>query len=200
MRVYSQSQGKFIEQGANPGVQTQSSTSGTSGNSDALKQAFAGLLFSKKDYKGAYDLLKPEEADEGAAAKKRQVQLKSVAPVLKRIKGYSETAPGGARGAFNSLIGRIPGVEGGDAEYLRRDTEGFARLIASALASEVGVATDKDVDRWKAIMPQPGDTQRERKDRMDSLIKQVETESGNYGIDFNSIFGGMGGEDGFIAD
>lgn len=125
-------------------------------------------------------LVKPKKS---TTEKKRELILNQSAPVLSNVIDSALAAPTGFKGAFKAQTGKIPGVAGGEAEALRRQTEGFARLIASAFASEVGVATDKDVARWKAIMPQPGDTLQERIDASNRLITQIESESKSLGID-----------------
>ena len=124
----------------------------------------------------------PQEQKTSAATQKRQLILQQASPVLGRIVGSAMEAPTGMTGAFKAKVGKIPGVTGGQAEYLRRDVEGFARLIASAFASEVGVATNKDVERWKAIMPQPGDTMDERIRQSQKLIDQITSEAQSLGM------------------
>jgi len=115
--------------------------------------------------------------------RKRERLLNQVAPVIGRITISALQAPAGMEGAIKSQLGRIPGVAGGEAESLRRDTQAFARLIASAFASEVGVATDKDVNRWLGMMPQPGDTYEERVERSQKLIQQIISESQSMGVE-----------------
>lgn len=122
-------------------------------------------------------------AKDTAGQAKRKLILNQAAPVLKRVIGSAMAAPPGKTGWFKSQIGKLPGVAGGEAEYLRRDVEGFARLIASAFASEVGVATDKDVKRWMSIMPQPGDTHEERVRQSQKLIDQITSESESLGVE-----------------
>jgi hypothetical protein len=124
----------------------------------------------------------PTTEKQSAATQKRELILNQAAPVLERIVTSAVKAPTGMKGAFLAKIGKIPGIAGGEAEYLSRDTEGFARLIASAFASEVGVATNQDVDRWKKIMPQPGDTMGERIRQSQFLINQIKAEAESLGI------------------
>jgi hypothetical protein len=162
------------------------STGQTGDNQDALKLALSlGLArgdITSSDITAFQTLgLLPEKQDTNT--RKRKVVLQQAAPVLKRVVESAVKAPTGAGGTILSNLGRIPGVEGGEAEFLRRDTEGFARLIAAAFASEVGVATDQDVTRWKALMPQPGDTKAERKRQSEKLIQQIRSESRLLGVD-----------------
>lgn len=121
----------------------------------------------------------PKDDKKSAAILKRQIILEQASPVLARISESALKAPTGLVGSGLSFLGKIPGIEGGEAEYLSRDTDAFARLIASAFASEVGVATDRDVARWKGMMPQPGDTMNERRRQikmmMDQITKEAET-------------------------
>ena len=132
--------------------------------------------------KAAYQTVYPEVTS-SANTNKRKTILNQSVPVLDRVIRSALEAPPGFRGQFMSEIGKIPGVSGGPAEYLRRDTEGFARLIASAFATEVGVATDKDVQRWLNIMPREGDAMEERKRQSQQLISQLIAESELLGID-----------------
>ena len=121
--------------------------------------------------------------EKSAAVKKRELILNQAAPVLNRIVSSAMIAPEGWEGWWKATTGKIPGVAGGEAEFLERQTAGFARLIASAFASEVGVATDKDVNRWKSIMPKPSDTMEERQRMSQDLINQILSESQALGIE-----------------
>lgn len=115
---------------------------------------------------------------EGTAMQaKGQAQLNQAAPAISRIAQVALEAPSGLEGSLRANVGRIPGVEGGPAEYLAQDTEGLATLLAKAFAAEVGVATDRDISRWKAILPQPGDTLGERKRKLREMADQVITSS-----------------------
>lgn len=140
---------------------------------DKLKQA---ALIEQIKSPGGYQ--KPMDTPTA----KRAAILKQSAPVLERVSKSSELAPPGMRGSILSTLGMIPGVSGGEAEFLRRQNEGFARLIASAFASEVGVATDRDVKRWKALLPQPGDTKDERKRMLKDLVGQISSEASSLNI------------------
>lgn len=132
--------------------------------------------------KAAYEVL-GGDTKVSANVQKRQLILNQAAPVVSRITESALVAPTGLAGSLASLFGRVPGVAGGEAEYLRRDTDAFARLIASAFASEVGVATDRDISRWKGLMPQPGDTHEERVRQVSKLIEQIYDESQSLGMD-----------------
>lgn len=133
-------------------------------------------------YKSAFGKELFAEENLSAAEKKRAILLSQSTPVLTRIIDAGLKAPTGLEGSMRAAIGGIPGVEGGEAEFLSRDTQGFARLIASAFASEVGVATDKDIDRWSKIMPKPGDTVSERIRQSEKLIEQISSEAKSLGI------------------
>lgn len=108
---------------------------------------------------------------------KRREDLLTALPVAQRIADSALTAPTGLFGFAQSALGRIPGYGGGEAEFLRRQNEGFARLIGGVFAKEAGVATDEDVKRWQALLPQPGDTYDERVRALKDLLAQVEQES-----------------------
>lgn len=135
------------------------------------------------DFSAASNIFEGLEPKDDANVRKRKVILNQSAPVLQRVLQYALTAPPGMEGALKAKTGKIPGVEGGPAELLQRDTLGFARLIASAFASEVGVATDRDVERWMGLLPKPGDTLNERVDRIDNLVVQVRTEARGLSVD-----------------
>lgn len=188
-RVFSRTQGKFIDSpdtGGGMGGMQQMGGLGAGSQPDYHRAALLDLLTTggKNVSKiSAVSALAPKQPESSAADKKRMNILNQAAPVLGRIISTSLSAPAGAEGAFKAKIGKIPGVTGGEAEYLARDVEGFARLIASAFASEVGVATDKDVARWKAIMPQPGDTMAERVRQSKQLVDQITSESQSLGME-----------------
>lgn len=198
MRAYSQSQGKIIE------IPDQPSTGGFGGgggmDTDMLKKLIVmkGLSDFKNigKYSSAMGLIDSLQPEKSAAVQKRELLLKQASPVVSRISKSASTAPTGLKGSLLALLGRIPGVEGGEAEFLKRDTEAFARLIASAFASEVGVATDRDVERWMGLMPKPGDTQRERDDRISKMAEQISNEAQALGMEvppsISSIITGMG--------
>lgn len=114
---------------------------------------------------------------------KRERLLQQASPVVGQVIESARKAPTGIMGSLKALLGKIPGVEGGEAEYLSRDIEGYARLIASVFASEVGVATDKDVQRWLNIMPRPGDTANERKRQSQKLVDRVTAEAKAYNME-----------------
>src|SRR3990167_4852341 len=139
-------------------------------NRAALEQLFKG-------YNPEMDVAADSEA------RKRSVILQQAAPVLGRIVTAGMKAPIGWEGWWKATTGQLPGVAGGEAEYLARDTEGFARLIASAFASEVGVATNRDVNRWLKIMPRPGDTMEERIRQSRELINQIQMEAASLRIE-----------------
>ncbi len=149
----------------------------------------AGDTKTAAQIKDLADFKKAGSGGADAATKKRVRALNQVSSVVKRLTTEAMTAPEGLAGSALAIAGKIPGIEGGQAEYLDRDTRGFARVIASALASEVGVATDKDVERWLGLMPQVGDTLKERKDRMIKMLDQIETESQGFDtpIDLSNI-------------
>lgn len=129
------------------------------------KQQLAMAIISdpknKSTYEAVYELMNPTETT-SAAAQKRKVALDSAEGVYNLVEQLALEAPAGLEGSARALVGKVPGVEGGSAEDLARVTDGLAKAIAGALAGEVGVATDKDVERWKGLMPKVGDTMEER--------------------------------------
>lgn len=108
-----------------------------------------------------------------AAADKAQRQLNQAVPTITRIASVALEAPGGLAGTLAATAGNIPGVEGGAAEFLDQDTEGLATQLAKAFAGETGVATDRDIKRWKAILPAPKDTVNERKRKLREMANAV---------------------------
>jgi hypothetical protein len=147
--------------------------------------ALARLVLPDKQadaLEAAYKLMGGDEK-ESANVQKRQLILNQASPVIERITESALKAPTGMGGALAGLLGGIPGVAGGEAEFLKRDTEAFARLIASAFASEVGVATDRDVKRWMSMMPQTGDTANERRRQIEKMVGQIIAESEALGME-----------------
>lgn len=108
--------------------------------------------------------------------KKRISQLNQAESVYDMVENLALSAPTGLKGVGQATIGKLPGIEGGAAEDLQRVTEGLAKAIAGALASEVGVATDKDVQRWLGLMPKVTDTMDERKRALKRLRDTLDSE------------------------
>ena len=107
------------------------------------------------------------------ADQKRKTALDQAETVYNLVEQLALNAPTGVKGAGGALLGKIPGVSGGNVEELDRITDGLAKAIAGALAGEVGVATDKDVERWKGLMPKPGDTMDDRKRALKNLRNAI---------------------------
>ena len=135
--------------------------------------------------KSLYEFGQPEpETKESAQVVKRRAALNQVVPVLSQLKDSVTQSRGGWKGWMEATLGSmIPGWEGKADEAIKRQSEGYARLIANALATEVGVATDKDVNRWLGLMPRAKDSKAEQVEYLNRLIKQVTDESAQYGID-----------------
>lgn len=186
MRAYSQSQGRFIdvpETGAMPtSQQAGPPTLGQQGGdaNDQLKKLLGIGALSKGQYSTAAGLLVPEKS---ADEKKRAVKIKQLAPPLVEIANLAIEAPTGFAGWWGATTGKIPGVAGGKAESLERKTAGYARLVANALATEVGTATDLDVKRWRGLMPKPGDTKEERLEHSLSLLNEIISEAQGLDIE-----------------
>lgn len=106
---------------------------------------------------------------------KRKNSLDQVESTLGLVEGLALQAPSGASGFLQAALGGLPGVEGGSSEDLKRVTEGLAKSIAGALANEVGVATDKDIERWMGLMPKVGDTMDERKRAIQRIKDAIKT-------------------------
>jgi len=127
---------------------------------------------NKTTYEAIYKLMNPSEVM-SAAAQKRKLALDSAEGVYNLVEQLALEAPAGLTGSAKALLGKLPGVEGGSAEDLDRVTDGLAKAIAGALAGEVGVATDKDVARWKGLMPKTGDTMEERLRALNRLKQAI---------------------------
>lgn len=106
---------------------------------------------------------KEEDSKLTSQQQKRKNALDQVESTLGMVENLALDAPEGVGGFLGAALGSFPGVEGGSAEDLKRVTEGLAKSIAGALANEVGVATDRDIERWMGLMPKVGDTMAERK-------------------------------------
>jgi len=178
-RVYSQSEGRFIDKPMGGEAPSLGATQPT-GRDSQIRQLLGIGALGKKQYGTAADLLAPEPS---ANVEKRRTIISQASPIVSQISSLAATAPTGWKGWWKATTGKIPGVAGGKAESLSRTTEGYARLIASAFATEVGVATDKDVRRWKSIMPKPGDTEEERLEHSLNLVNQIISESKSLGME-----------------
>jgi len=116
-----------------------------------------------------------------ASQLERRQTLDQLSPIIDRISKAALNAPTGFPGSFLAKLGYIPGIEGGEAEFLERNRVGFARQIAKVLAGESGVATDEDVQRWLELLPKPGDTFKERVRTLGDMVTQVEIETKTLG-------------------
>jgi len=135
-----------------------------------------------------WKMANPEEEEDTAQQRKRIAALQQVVPILNSLRETVEGSAGGWKGWFRATAGKaIPGYEGGADEALKRLSEGYARAIANALATEVGVATDKDIRRWMGLMPRAKDSKDEQVEYLNRLMKHVETESQALGIDIQAI-------------
>ena len=109
-----------------------------------------------------------------ATQQKRLSALNQAEEVYKTVEQLALNAPAGLKGSLTATVGKLPGVEGGSAEDLQRVNEGLAKAISGALAGEVGVATDKDIERWMGLMPKVSDTMAERKRALQRLKDTIE--------------------------
>jgi len=109
-----------------------------------------------------------------ASGQKRLRALDQAESTYNLVKQLALEAPAGVAGVLKAGLGRIPGVEGGSAEDLQRITDGLAKSIAGAMANEVGMATDRDIERWKGLMPKVGDTLEERKRALARLKQAID--------------------------
>jgi hypothetical protein len=109
-----------------------------------------------------------------AADQKRKTALDSAEGVYNQVYNLAMSAPTGWAGAGKAFLGKLPGVEGGSAEDLQRVNYGLAKAIAGALAGEVGVATDKDIERWLGLMPKVTDTMAERQRALSRLKMAID--------------------------
>lgn len=145
--------------------------------------ALAPLLFPPKTANRilqAYEL--QNQVSGGATATKRINAIRNAENIYNQVEELALEAPAGATGYLQALFGKIPGKEGGASEDLKRTTEGFAKSIAGAFANEVGVATDRDIERWLGLMPKPGDTQAERVRALKRLRQQIDVNKQQLGI------------------
>ena len=108
-----------------------------------------------------------------ATQQKRLATLNMAEGIYNTVEKLALEAPTGLYGYGRAKIGKLPGVEGGAAEDLERTTQALAKGIAGALASEVGVATDKDIERWMGLMPKVTDTMAERKRALERLKSAI---------------------------
>lgn len=104
-----------------------------------------------------------------ATQQKRVGAINQAEGIYNMVEQLALDAPTGFEGFFKAQAGKAPGVEGGSAQDLDRTTLALAKGLAGALANEVGVATDKDIDRWMGLMPKVTDTMDERKRVLERL-------------------------------
>lgn len=153
-----------------------------------IKARSAGDTKAFSALKDMYDIAVAEEkrlttGGTDANTKKRINAIRGAEIIYKQMEDLALNAPTGVWGKIRAETGTLPGVEGGSAEDLKRQTEGFAKAIASAFAGEVGVATDRDVERWLGLMPKVGDTMAERKRALARLKTQIDANKKAYGIE-----------------
>lgn len=164
-------------------IQTDASTSPAGNDRQITPEIMqvARMTLTDKEYaklKDVYDL-QQGKADNATVAKRKQA-ISSAETVYNQLVDLALQAPAGGKGYLQSVLGTLPGVEGGTAEDLKRQTEGFAKAIASAFAGEVGVATDQDVQRWLGLMPKPGDTYEERVRALQRMKQQIDASKAQY--------------------
>lgn len=135
-----------------------------------------------EDIATIYDLVGGGTGASDANSRKRANAIKTAEIIYNQMEDLALKAPTGVWGSVRAKTGTLPGVEGGSAEDLKRQTEGFAKAIASAFAGEVGVATDKDIERWLGLMPKVGDTLDERKRALARLKEQIDANKAAYGV------------------
>lgn len=128
-----------------------------------------------------YDKISGEETL-SAAQKKRIVQLQQAETTVNLVEDVALKAGTGVGAFAKGKLARLPGVEGGAEEDLERLTDGLAKAIAATLASESGVATDKDIQRWKGLMPQLRDTMEERQRAIERLRGALQQEQERLNI------------------
>jgi len=133
-----------------------------------------------------FQLANPEQS---AQERKRRAALQQVVPILAQLKEEVQGTTGGLKGWVRGYLGTLGLMEGKEDEALHRLTRGYARAIANALATEVGVATDKDVERWLGLFPRTQDSKDEQVDYLDRLMGQVQLEGAIYGVDVSPLTG-----------
>lgn len=122
------------------------------------------------EIKSMYEIAKTKMGSKmNATQQKRMATLNQAQGIYDMVEELALDAPEGLMGVGQATIGKLPGVEGGSAEDLERTTRALAKGIAGAMANEVGVATNRDIERWMGLMPKVTDTLDERKRVMDRL-------------------------------
>lgn len=153
-----------------------------------------GLIQKERDY--YYP-----ETKLSATAQKRIGVLNQAEGIYKMVEDLALGSGTGVGAWFKAKAGGLPGVEGGSEEDLSRVNLALAKGLAGALASEVGVATDRDIERWLGLMPRVEDTMAERKRALARLTaeimrarQQIEAQTENptstAGTDMSSYFFG----------
>ncbi|HEC65918.1 MAG TPA: hypothetical protein ENI23_11545 [bacterium] len=110
------------------------------------------------------------EKPKGAIERRKDTELQSAAGQVINVVSSALKAPSGVIGSFRATTGRLPGVSGGEAERLRRDTRGLAKSLANIFAAGEARVTDEDIERWLELMPKPGDTRSERIERSQNMV------------------------------
>lgn len=125
-----------------------------------------GLIQKERDY--YYP-----ETKLSANAQKRIGILNQAEGIYSMVQNLALGSGTGVGAWFKSKVGKLPGVEGGSEEDLNRVNLALAKGLAGALASEVGVATDRDIERWLGLMPRVEDTMAERKRALARLAAEI---------------------------
>lgn len=136
------------------------------GNSSTAAVRQYGLLQKERDY--YYP-----ETKLSANAQKRIGILNQSEGIYNMVEGLALGAGTGVGAWFKSKAGKLPGVEGGKEEDLDRVNLALAKGLAGALANEVGVATDRDIERWLGLMPKVTDTMEERQRALQRLKQEI---------------------------
>lgn len=116
------------------------------------------------EIKSMFEIAKTQMGSKmNSTQQKRMATLNQADGIYNMVEKLALAAPTGLMGVGQAIGGKLPGVEGGAAEDLDRTTRALAKGIAGAMANEVGVATDRDIERWMGLMPKVSDTMDERK-------------------------------------
>lgn len=176
MRVYSSSQGRFID---TPDTGRYASTPSDNANSvpntmnsaippiSDTSKLFALLALKKKDYQTAYDILNPKP--DANILKEQQSQQKSqqganqMNELVKTLEGHYQKGGGGATNVpiLSNLLGVKQNIEGAlnwnpDITQYNAQKAGFIAAL-KGLTGDVGVMTDQDAIRLMNLFPKFGD-------------------------------------------
>jgi len=149
-------------------------TSTDNGSMDPLKQIIGMALLKEGKLSQAYSVLKPEK--QSSARLKSADALSGIENNISQLYSLSKDLPDTKFGSFTGNIkSKIPylGLEP-DINTYQSLRKAFTGPMARVISAEVGVLTDKDIQRSQDIIPSIKDSVEQRNKKWKELLTAIE--------------------------